>query len=73
MKVKELIEQLKHYPEDLEVIVSDYYGYNLVENLEIIDVYSQKSNKLSCGDFWEYTSDDKKLKTVKKIKTIKLS
>lgn len=59
MTIKELIEELKKYPEDARIISTEYHGYS---NDKLCIDYDDKTNKLYIeGDDiyennpWEYT------------------
>ena len=62
MKNKDLIEKLKQYPEDME-IVSDGYedGYDTIKDVQTIEAYRDKNKPWWNGDY-----NKRKIKGVEK-------
>ena len=54
MKVKDLIEKLKEYPNDL-IVVSDGYedGFDIIQDVSIRELYRDKNKSWWTGDYVE--------------------
>jgi len=56
MKVKELIDTLLKYPDNMVVVVDGYeVGFDNIVDMEIIDIYKRKNKSWWEG---EYTKED---------------
>lgn len=58
MKVKDLIEKLKEYPEDM-IVVSDGYedGFDTIKDVRIIEAYRDKNKSWWNGDYNKHKID----------------